>query len=90
MQIDRRRPVPVQIVEDIRSRIMDARLAPGDRLPSTRVLARQLGISRGSVVSAYEQLAGEGFLLAGRGGTRVDPQLRVPDGPTVPPARTGL
>ena len=89
MQIDRRRPVPVQIVEDIRSRIMDARLAPGDRLPSTRVLARQLGISRGSVVSAYEQLAGEGFLLAGRGGTRVDPQLRVPDGPTVPPARTG-
>ena len=85
MQIERGRPVPVQIVEDIRGRITDSRLAPGDPLPSTRVLARQLGISRGSVVSAYEQLAGEGFLVAGPGGTRVDPSLRVPAAPTADP-----
>ena len=64
MQIDRSRPLPAQIVEDVRGRITDSRLAPGDPLPSTRVLARQLGISRGSVVSAYEQLVGEGLLIA--------------------------
>ena len=85
MQIDRSRSIPVQIVEDIRSRITDSRLAPGDPLPSTRVLARELGISRGSVVSAYEQLTGEGLLVAGPGGTRVDPSLRVPTAPTAGP-----
>ena len=62
VQIDRNRSIPTQIVEDLRSRITDSRLAPGDPLPSTRILARELGVSRGSVVSAYEQLAGEGFL----------------------------
>ena len=44
VQIERGRPVPVQIVEDIRGRITDSRLAPGDPLPSTRVLTRQLGM----------------------------------------------
>ena len=81
MQIDHDRPVPTQIVEDIRNRITDSRLAPGDPLPSTRVLARQLRVSRGSVVTAYEQLAGEGFLVASPGGTRVDPSLQVPSPP---------
>ena len=86
MQIDRSRPLPAQIVEDVRGRITDSRLAPGDPLPSTRVLARQLGISRGSVVSAYEQLVGEGLLITSPGGTRVDPSLRVPGGPAAAPA----
>ena len=85
MQIDRSRSIPVQIIEDIRTRITDSRLAPGDPLPSTRVLARELGVSRGSVVSAYEQLTGEGLLVAGPGGTRVDPSLRVPTAPTAGP-----
>ena len=83
VQIDRNRSIPTQIVEDLRSRITDSRLAPGDPLPSTRILARELGVSRGSVVSAYEQLAGEGFLVAGPGGTRVDPSLQVPAPPSV-------
>ena len=86
MQIDRSRPLPAQIVEDVRGRITDSRLAPGDPLPSTRVLARQLGISRGSVVSAYEQLVGEGLLITSPGGTRVDPSRRVPGGPAAAPA----
>lgn len=81
--------VPARIVGDLRDRITSGALAPGDALPSTRVLARQLHVSRGSVVAAYEQLVGEGFLVATRGGTRVDPSLPVPDGaaPAPRPAR---
>lgn len=44
------------------------RLPPGERLPPTRALATQLGVSRGVVVEAYAQLAAEGYLLTRRGG----------------------
>src|SRR3954447_5534135 len=45
---------------------------PGTRLPATRALATQLGVSRGVVVEAYAQLAAEGYLDTRRGGgTRV-------------------
>jgi len=43
------------------------RLAPGLRLPATRALARHLGISRNSVVAAYERLAAEGHVTARNG-----------------------
>ncbi len=47
-------------------------LAPGTALPSSRGLARELGISRGVVVEAYAQLAAEGYLVAHQGAaTRV-------------------
>jgi DNA-binding transcriptional MocR family regulator len=47
-------------------------LAPATRLPSTRVLAADLGVSRRLVVDAYSQLTAEGFLLSRHGsGTRV-------------------
>lgn len=67
--------LPARIVADVRARLDDGTLSPGDRVESTRTLARQLGVSRGSVVTAYEQLVGEGFLTADRGGTRVNPDL---------------
>ncbi len=76
--IDRRQPIPQQVVVDIRDRIARGGLAPGDPLPATRVLARDLGISRGSVVAAYDQLVAEGFLIATHGGTRVNPKLPGP------------
>jgi GntR family transcriptional regulator/MocR family aminotransferase len=44
------------------------RLPAGTRLPPTRALAAQLGVSRGVVVEAYAQLAAEGYLLTRRGG----------------------
>ncbi|SFJ28159.1 transcriptional regulator, GntR family [Albimonas pacifica] len=51
---------------------MSGALAPGDRLPSTRSLAASLGISRGTVVEAFDQLRAEGVLDAKVGaGTRV-------------------
>ncbi|RAX19123.1 PLP-dependent aminotransferase family protein [Actinomyces sp. Z5] len=76
--IDHGRPLPQQVVVDIRGRVARGELAPGDPLPATRLLARELGISRGSVVTAYEQLVAEGFLTATHGGTRVNPELPRP------------
>ena len=69
--------IPASIVADIRKRLEDGSLTPGDRLPSTRALADELGVSRGSVVSAYEQLSGEGILLSTRSGSRIHPDLAI-------------
>ena len=56
------------LVGAIRAAIIDGRLAAGTSLPATRLLAGDLGISRGVVVEAYQQLADEG-LVSGRPGT---------------------
>ena len=56
----------------VREAIRDGRLRPGDRVPSTRALARDLGLARGTVAEAYAQLAAEGYLQARPGApTRV-------------------
>ncbi len=44
------------LYEEFRRGILDGRLSPGTRLPATRDLARQYGISRGTVVTVFEQL----------------------------------
>ncbi|WP_129785738.1 PLP-dependent aminotransferase family protein [Promicromonospora panici] len=56
------------LAEAVREAVSDGRLAPGDRLPATRVLADQLGCSRGVVVDAYRRLTDEGLLSGRRGG----------------------
>ena len=56
------------LAEAVRGAVSDGRLAPGDRLPATRVLADQLGCSRGVVVDAYRRLTDEGLLSGQRGG----------------------
>ncbi|MCG8924000.1 PLP-dependent aminotransferase family protein [Lentzea sp. CC55] len=64
----RRRGVEVEL----RRAIRDGRLAPGTRLPSSRDLAAQLEVARGTVTSAYTQLVAEGYLTTRRGsGTTV-------------------
>src|SRR5690606_34801951 len=55
----------------LRSAIRSGRLAPGTPLPSTRALAAELGVARGTVVDAYDQLVAEGFLAARRGGRTI-------------------
>ncbi|GAB3407519.1 aminotransferase-like domain-containing protein [Flindersiella endophytica] len=61
-----------QLSEQLRDGIRSGRLAAGLRLPASRVLAADLNVSRGVVVSAYDQLIAEGFLVARHGdGTRV-------------------
>ncbi|ERA54661.1 PLP-dependent aminotransferase family protein [Corynebacterium diphtheriae] len=78
-------PIPTQIADHIRTLVGRGLLKPGDHVPSTRALSTQLGISRGSAVTAYEQLLAEGFLIAARGsGTCINPDLT----PTPPPAHS--
>jgi GntR family transcriptional regulator/MocR family aminotransferase len=63
----------------LRQAIRDGRLAPGVRLPSTRALAGDLGLARGTVSEAYAQLVAEGFLVARQGsGTVVAPHPVLP------------
>jgi GntR family transcriptional regulator/MocR family aminotransferase len=51
----------------LRDAIRTGRLPAGSRLPSSRDLAAQLGVARGTVTLAYTQLAAEGYLVARRG-----------------------
>ncbi|MGI5329103.1 PLP-dependent aminotransferase family protein [Actinomadura nitritigenes] len=56
----------------LRDAIRSGRLGPGAVVPSTRALAAQLGVSRGTVTAAYDQLIAEGYLTARQGAaTRV-------------------
>ncbi|CAN7772994.1 PLP-dependent aminotransferase family protein [Variovorax sp. LjRoot84] len=56
-----------RICELLRSQIADGTLPAGARVPSTRALAADLGVSRTTVTAAYEQLAAEGFLVTSVG-----------------------
>ncbi|MFF3332615.1 PLP-dependent aminotransferase family protein [Streptomyces sp. NPDC002888] len=62
----------------LREAIRAGRLAPGTRLPSSRDLAADLGVSRGLITEAYEQLTAEGYLRSDRGaGTWVGGAVRA-------------
>jgi GntR family transcriptional regulator/MocR family aminotransferase len=73
-------PLHRQIATSIRDSIRAGRLPRGSSLPSSRVLAADLGVSRGVVVEAYQQLTAEGYLASQPGG-----YTQVAAGP-VPPA----
>jgi GntR family transcriptional regulator / MocR family aminotransferase len=62
--LDRADPEPgyVQIYAQIRELILAGRVAPGSRLPSTRALAAETGVSRTTTLAAYDQLTAEGYL----------------------------
>src|SRR6478752_3001856 len=60
------------LADAIRAAIMDGRLGAGAPLPATRLLAGDLGVSRGVIVEVYQRLADEGLVSARPGtGTRV-------------------
>src|SRR5215813_10719030 len=63
LAVDRRSPTPLyrQLYQEYREAIVEHRLAAGQRLPSTRSLAEELGISRIPVLNAFEQLLAEGY-----------------------------
>src|SRR5882672_6767824 len=84
--LDRRlaRPLHRQLYDGYREAILDGRLRPGQRVPSTRTLAHELGVSRIPVVTAFERLVAEGYVESRVGaGSFVSPAL--PDPPPVPP-----
>jgi GntR family transcriptional regulator / MocR family aminotransferase len=62
-------PLHRQLEHALRQAIRDGRLGGGIALPSSRALAAQLGVSRGVVVEAYEQLIAEGYMVSRPGGT---------------------
>jgi GntR family transcriptional regulator/MocR family aminotransferase len=55
-------PLYRQLYEAIRRAVLEGRLPPGTRLPPSRTLAKELGCSRNTVMTAYEQLHAEGYL----------------------------
>jgi GntR family transcriptional regulator/MocR family aminotransferase len=77
------------LYQEIRAAILDGRLKRGMRLPATRDLARRYGVSRGTVVNAFEQLHAEGY-LEGRVGAGTYVNARLPEDlltATPPPAK---
>jgi GntR family transcriptional regulator / MocR family aminotransferase len=87
--VDRTRPaLRAQLEDQLRDAVRAGRLGPGAALPSSRALARELGVSRGVVVEAYAQLAAEGYLVARQGApTRVS--AAATPGPGATPATAG-
>lgn len=69
-------PLFRQVFEGVQAAILAGRLGPGTRLPPSRALARELGVSRNTVLQAYELLMAEGYVDARVGsGTRVSATL---------------
>ena len=93
LQLDRglSQPLRSQLEAGLRDAIRGGRLQAGERLPSSRGLARELGISRGLVQECYGQLLAEGYLASQAGSaTRVAAGARPapatpPPGPPPPP-----
>jgi len=83
LPLDRERPEPLrtQLEAGLREAIRSGRLQVGERLPSSRALAHELGVSRGLVQECYGQLLAEGFLTAQTGSA-----TRVAGGAVAPPA----
>ncbi len=55
-------PLHRQVYDRVQQTIREGQLTAGDRLPSTRALAAELGVSRNTVMAAFEQLIAEGYL----------------------------
>src|SRR5213594_3828615 len=70
-----------RIYQKLRSQIADGTFPVGSRLPSTRAIAAELGVSRTTVTAVYEQLAAEGYLeTAQRARARVAPGVAPANG----------
>lgn len=87
-------PLHRQIGEQVRRAILERRLAPGQRLPSSRLMASELAVARGTVLLAMDQLIAEGYVVAqAASGLSVandlpDEMLTAPRGqPARPPAK---
>jgi GntR family transcriptional regulator/MocR family aminotransferase len=80
------RSLRARLEHTLREAARSGRLAADQRLPSSRQLALDLGVSRGVVVDTYAQLAAEGYLRTARGGgTRVAPAVARPREPAAAP-----
>jgi GntR family transcriptional regulator len=70
-------PITRQIADQIRSYSISGVLAPGDRLPSVRQLAKELAVNQNTILHVYERLTAEGLLERRQGdGTYVSQNLQ--------------
>src|SRR5690606_27263685 len=72
------RPLHQQLYDRLRTAVLQGTLPAGARLPSTRLLAEELGLSRTTVLAAYQQLVAEGY-LEGRAGAGTRVAAALPD-----------
>ena len=77
-------PLRAQLEASLRDAIRSGRLRGGERLPSSRELARELGVSRGMVQECFSQLLAEGYLTSRTG---LGDQGRGHRGPASPPGQ---
>jgi GntR family transcriptional regulator len=81
-------PPTEQIRDQLRGLVAAGRLAAGERLPSVRQLAADLGVAPGTVAKAYRALEAEGIVTTSVGaGTRVSSTVSSPPVPVVEAAR---
>jgi GntR family transcriptional regulator/MocR family aminotransferase len=80
-------PLSTQIYQQLKELLLDGVLSAGDRLPSTRTMAAELGVARATIVETFERLIAEGLLESHVGaGTHVSHVLNF----RVPPADAPL
>jgi len=85
-------PIYQQIYDHLRLAILAGRLEMGMKLPSTRLLAAELGISRNTILNAYDQLIAEGYIesIEGKGTfvTQVLPEQHITTPARVKPSKS--
>ena len=92
LRLDSSRGLRAGIEQSLREAMRDGRLVPGAVLPSSRSLARDLGVARGTVSAAYGQLAAEGYLDVRQGApVRAiwQPRHHAPAASSAEPPRSG-
>ncbi len=86
LQMDGKGPLHAQLTRALKGVMFAGAVARGARLPATRLLARELGVSRNTVLAAYEQLRAEGFVAARVGsGSFITPPVQPASGPAPDP-----
>lgn len=88
LNVNTDRPLQAQLFEQVRALILDGQLKAGAALPATRALSEQLGVSRNTVILAYDRLLNEGYIESKRSiGTFVTEAIADRD---LSPAEIGL
>lgn len=67
MEFNENKPISVQVTDYCSQSIMSGRWHPGDRIPSTKDLAVQIGVNPRTVMKAYDELAAAGIIYQRRG-----------------------
>ena len=80
-----RLPLHKQIGEQIRRAILERRLAPGLKLPSSRLMAGELNVARGTILMAMDQLIAEGYVAA-QAGSGLSVATDLPDEMLISPS----